>query len=195
GKSTLVSAITGSPLFAKDLLFATLDTRSRRCRLRAAGRASRDVVMTDTVGFVRDMPEHLFAAFRATFEEAGSADLLVQVLDASDPAIDDHIEATDRVLIELGLEDTPRIRVLNKADRALPELLAALARQHDAVAVSAIEPDSLRPLVARILDALARAFPEVEPASGTWVANEGEPKSEADEQAPEDDGGLTAERA
>ncbi|MCC7540645.1 MAG: GTPase HflX [Deltaproteobacteria bacterium] len=185
GKSTLVAALTGADLHREDLLFATLDTRSRRARLRAEGRVARQVVVTDTVGFVRDMPEHLFAAFRATFEEAGTADVLIHVLDASDPSVDDHVEATERVLVELGLEATPRIRVLNKIDRALPPVVAALARQHDAIAVSAIDAGTLGPLVARLLDVLARVapVPALDAASGTWAAAASVDEAEATEGA------------
>lgn len=131
GKSTLLNTMTGSDVLAEDKLFATLDTRSRRLRLPAQANEAandapdasaphaglgREVILVDTVGFIRDLPEDLFAAFRATFEEAADADLLVQVVDASDPARTDHIRTTEQVLDELGLGERPRLVVYNKAD-------------------------------------------------------------------------------
>jgi len=90
GKSTLLNSLTGADVLAEDRLFATLDTRSRRLRFPE----EREVVITDTVGFIRDLPKDLFAAFRATFEEAADADLLLHVVDGSDPARDQHIDTT-----------------------------------------------------------------------------------------------------
>jgi GTP-binding protein HflX len=106
GKSTLLNSLTGASVLAEDKLFATLDTRSRRLRFPE----EREVVITDTVGFIRDLPKDLFAAFRATFEEAADADLLLHVIDASDPARDTQIETTEALLAELGLGHIPRIK-------------------------------------------------------------------------------------
>ncbi|MEO7094093.1 MAG: GTPase HflX, partial [Polyangiales bacterium] len=120
GKSTLMNTLTGSDVLTEDKLFATLDTRSRRLHLPAtaeqmeAGEIGREIILVDTVGFIRDLPEDLFAAFRATFEEAADADLLLHVVDASDPARDEHIRTTEQVLEELGLEGRPRLLVYNK---------------------------------------------------------------------------------
>jgi GTP-binding protein HflX len=113
GKSTLLNTLTESNVVAEDKLFATLDTRSRRLRFPE----EREVVITDTVGFIRDLPKDLFAAFRATFEEVADADLLLHVVDASDPARELHIETTEALLGELGLGEIPRIIVFNKIDR------------------------------------------------------------------------------
>lgn len=113
GKSTLLNALTGSDVIAEDKLFATLDTRSRTTRLPAG----REVIMTDTVGFIRDLPKDLFAAFRATFDETQDADLLLHVIDASDPCRTEHIETTEKLLVDLGLERVPRILVFNKCDK------------------------------------------------------------------------------
>jgi GTP-binding protein HflX len=136
GKSTLLNALTGSDVLAEDKLFATLDTRSRTMRLQSG----RDVIVTDTVGFIRDLPKDLFAAFRATFDETQDADLLLHVIDASDPCRSEHIDTTEKLLVDLGLERVPRILVFNKCDRlAVPHpTLAARG-----VPISAIDPGSL----------------------------------------------------
>jgi GTPase len=146
GKSTLLNALTGSETLAEDKLFATLDTRSRRIRFPR----EREVVITDTVGFIRDLPSDLFAAFRATFEEAEDADLLLHVVDASDPAMSDHMRTTEQLLGELGLATTPTLLVLNKADRLPPGEAARMAVERGAVAISATDRTSLHDLLRRI---------------------------------------------
>lgn len=113
GKSTLLNRLTRSEVFAEDKLFATLDTSSRRLRFPS----EREVVITDTVGFIRDLPKDLKAAFRATLEELEDADLLLHVVDASDPAREAQIGAVEAILGELGLLDRPRLLVYNKVDK------------------------------------------------------------------------------
>src|SRR5262249_2354141 len=103
GKSTLLNALTGSEVLTENKLFATLDPRSRRM-----WHAGRELVVTDTVGFIRDLPKDLFAAFRATFEEASDADLLLQVVDVADPACEEHLRTTEQLLEELELARLPR---------------------------------------------------------------------------------------
>src|SRR6185436_15104628 len=115
GKSTLLNALTGSDVLAEDKLFATLDPTTRRLIV-----GGRQVVATDTVGFIRDLPKDLFAAFRATFEEASDADLLLHVVDASDDSRDEHIATTNTILAELGLDEIPTVVVFNKADLLAP---------------------------------------------------------------------------
>lgn len=146
GKSTLLNALTDSDVLVENKLFATLDTRSRRLRFPQ----EREVVVTDTVGFIRDLPKELFTAFRATFEEAQDADLLLHVIDASDPNVDDHIATTEKLLRELELDRVPRLVVYNKADALEPFEAQEQARLHGGVAVSALERDSLRPLLLRM---------------------------------------------
>jgi len=146
GKSTLLNTLTGSDVLAEDKLFATLDTRTRRAPLPSG----LEVVYTDTVGFIRDLPKDLFAAFRATFEEAEDADLLLQVIDASDPSHDEHYDTTEQLLVDLGLERLPRLVVFNKADQLDPRRAAAIAASRDAVAVSAIHPRTMEPLLRRV---------------------------------------------
>lgn len=150
GKSTLLNALTDAGVLAEDRLFATLDPRARRLTLPGG----RSVVLTDTVGFIRNMPEGLFNAFRATFEEAADADLILEVVDASDPESDEHLETTDAILEQLGLSDRPRLRVFNKIDRLDEEQRQALAESPDGVAVSAIDPKSLDPLLSAVLHRL-----------------------------------------
>jgi GTP-binding protein HflX len=157
GKSTLLNALTNSEVLVENKLFATLDTRSRRLRFPH----EREVVITDTVGFIRDLPKELFAAFRATFEEAQDADLLLHVVDASDPNIDDHIATTEKLLRELSLDGVPRLVVYNKADALEPFEAQEQARAHGGVAVSALERDTLRPLLARMQELLFVARGEV----------------------------------
>ncbi len=151
GKSTLMNALTGSHVLAEDRLFATLDTRSRQLVL-PQGQAT---ILTDTVGFVRNMPPFLFAAFRATFEEAADADLLLEVVDASDPDHPEHRKATADLLDRLGLEHTPRILVLNKIDRVRDADRAYWVEPEAAVAVSATDPCTLKPLLERMSIELA----------------------------------------
>jgi len=146
GKSTLLNALTDSDVLAEDKLFATLDTRSRRLRFPR----EREVVITDTVGFIRDLPKELFAAFRATFEEAQDADLLLHVIDAADPNVDDHIATTEKLLQELHLDRVPRLVVYNKADALEPFEAQERARAQDGVAVSALQQSTLRPLLLRM---------------------------------------------
>ncbi len=152
GKSTLLNKLTGADVLAEDKLFATLDTRTRRARLPSGA----EIVLSDTVGFIRDLPKDLFAAFRATFEEAQDADLLLHVVDASDAGYEEHLRTTEALLEELALHEMPRLVVLNKADRLDPRRAAMLATDHDGVAVSAIDPRTLRPLLHRLDRLLVR---------------------------------------
>ncbi|MFW6050581.1 MAG: GTPase HflX [Myxococcota bacterium] len=155
GKSTLLNALTGSEVMAEDRLFATLDTRTRRTRLPT----SHEAVFTDTVGFIRDLPKDLFAAFRATFEEAEDADLLLHVVDASDSAHAEHIETTERLLAELHLERLPRIVLYNKADRIDPAHARAMAQATGGLPVSALDPSTLGPVLRRVEEVLGLEAP------------------------------------
>jgi GTP-binding protein HflX len=112
GKSTLFNALTGADAYAADQLFATLDPTVRRIELPGGG-----VVLADTVGFVRDLPHELVAAFRSTLSEAREADLLLHVVDAADPLREERIAQVDEVLREIGAGDIPQLRVFNKIDR------------------------------------------------------------------------------
>lgn len=156
GKSTLLNTMTGASVLAEDKLFATLDTRSRTLKVGWAGYGDREVVITDTVGFIRDLPKDLFAAFRATFEEAADADILVHVVDAADDAHDDHIETTTRLLEELDLAEIPRVLVFNKSELLAPIDRAMQQRKHpDAIFVSALDRATTKPLIELIAQMLA----------------------------------------
>ena len=151
GKSTLLNTLTGSEVLAEDKLFATLDTRSRHLKVGWAGYGDREVVITDTVGFIRDLPKDLFSAFRATFEEAADADLLLHVVDASDEAKDEHIDTTNRVLAELGLDEIPTILVFNKADLLAPFARKLLEKKYaDCIVLAASQRETTRPLLVRL---------------------------------------------
>jgi GTP-binding protein HflX len=158
GKSTILNELTGASALSEDKLFATLDPRSRRLVLRTGER----LIVSDTVGLIRDMPKSLFAAFRATFEEAAGAELLVEVVDASDAEHQEHLASTDKVLGELGLVDRPRLRVYNKVDRLTAQEREALAERGEGILTSAIEPNGMETLRERLaaLAANARFAPE-----------------------------------
>jgi GTP-binding protein HflX len=155
GKSTLLNTLTQSEVLAENKLFATLDTRSRRLRFPE----EREVVITDTVGFIRDLPKDLFASFRATFEETADADLLLHVVDASDAAKHMHIATTEKLLAELELDQIPRLLVYNKVDLVSPPEAEALSRQDDdALFISATNRETTRALLDRIAELLAERW-------------------------------------
>ena len=144
GKSTLLNSLTDSTVLAENKLFATLDPTSRRLRFPR----DREVIITDTVGFIRDLPRDLVAAFRATLEELEEADLLLHVVDASDPRHDEQAQAVERVLSTLDVSGKPRLLVYNKADRVSAGA-RTLALRDDGVAVSAVTRDGFPDLIAR----------------------------------------------
>ena len=147
GKSTLLNTLTRSKVLVEDKLFATLDPTSRRLRFPR----EREVVFSDTVGFIRDLPKDLLRAFKATLEELSEADLLLHVLDVSDPDRVDRLRSVDRLIEELGLNNIPRVLLFNKID------LVDRSRDHladlgepDWIPVCALDPKSTRPLLMRI---------------------------------------------
>lgn len=160
GKSTLLNTLTNAGVLAENKLFATLDTRARQLHLPDG----RDIVLTDTVGFIRDMPKDLFTAFRATFEEAADADLLLEVVDASDPEHADHEATTRELLEELDLSGLPRLTVYNKADLLEAGERMALERDTEAVTLSALRKDTTSRLLKRIVELTGGRIPEAEPA-------------------------------
>jgi GTP-binding protein HflX len=158
GKSTLLNTLTSSEVLAEQRMFATLDPTSRRLRLPR----EQEVIINDTVGFIRDLPPDLIAAFRATLEEISDSDVLIHLVDASNPRWQQQIESVERILGDLGHTDLPRIAAFNKADLLSPSDLELLLRQasqngeRETVAVSAIDPATLRPLLERVGEILAR---------------------------------------
>jgi len=166
GKSTLMNRLTGSDVLARDQLFSTLDTRTRQWRLSDWGK----VLLSDTVGFIRDLPHHLIASFKATLEEARQARLLLHVVDASNEAAEQQILAVKQVLKELGCDEKPTLLVLNKVDR-LPDrsYLDVLMTHHPrAVAVSAATRQGLDSLCDAVIESLSSDFAdaEIETAAG-----------------------------
>ncbi len=152
GKSTLMNALTGAGVLAENKLFATLDTRTRKWPFQGGGAA----LLSDTVGFIRNLPHSLVASFKATLEEASQADLLLHVADASSPEVEAQIQAVRDVLEELGLVDHPTILVLNQvdriADRSILDVL--MARHPGAIAISALNGDGLERLEIAVRESL-----------------------------------------
>jgi GTP-binding protein HflX len=160
GKSTLLNALTGADELAEDKLFATLDTRTRRWRLPGWG----PVLLSDTVGFIRDLPHRLIASFKATLEETRQADLLLHVADASSPLVDAQIAAVRSVLEELGVDEKDTLLVLNKLD-ALPDAAARerlLARYPHAIGIAARTGTGLPQLARAVSDCLGRGFRDID---------------------------------
>lgn len=163
GKSTLLNVLTKSQVSAEDRLFETLDTTSRRLRFPR----EREVIVTDTVGFIRDLPQELVGAFRTTLEELREADLLVHVVDASAADVDVQISAVVEILEDLNLDMIPRALVFNKCDRISQAEAELLCRRYHAIGVSALHPDTLHPL----LDHLERQLAVILPIDHTTSAN------------------------
>ena len=166
GKSTLLNRLTQSDVIAEDKLFATLDPTSRRFRFPM----EREILVTDTVGFIQDLPKTLVQAFRATLEELQGADVLVHVLDGADPSVEHHKEAVDRVLQDLELDDRPILLAWNKADAAPPGRIDELRRAHGGVAISATTGTGMTELLGHMERAIFRKRsptpPQLAEASG-----------------------------
>ncbi|MBI3467092.1 MAG: GTPase HflX [Planctomycetes bacterium] len=156
GKSTLLNKLTGSNVLAENKLFATLDTRTRRWQLPGWG----PVLLSDTVGFIRDLPHHLIASFKATLEEARQANLLLHVADASSRSVFEQISAVYRVLEELGIQEKGTVLVLNKVDALSnrARLDALLDRYPHAIPISARSGQGLNQLAQAVSAALSRGF-------------------------------------
>ncbi len=143
GKSTLLNALTRSEVFTEDLLFATLDTSTRRLRFPQ----EREVIITDTVGFIRHLPKSLLGAFKATLEELVDAHFLLHVVDVSNPRFEEQIRAVERILQELSLDHIPQLLVFNKIDLIPAEEVAPLCRRFEAIAVSARQRETFADLL------------------------------------------------
>jgi GTP-binding protein HflX len=191
GKSTLFNRLSGSGVLAADLLFATLDPTMRRIALPDG----REVILSDTVGFISDLPTELVAAFRATLEEVMEADLLLHVRDASHPETEGQKADVEAVLESLGLAEMlgeRMIEVLNKIDRIEPEareaLLEQAKRRHPAVAISAVGGEGCDRLIAMIESRLRNSrftltyrLPHDQGAAGAWLYEHGEVQDRRDE--------------
>jgi GTP-binding protein HflX len=158
GKSTLLNALTSSHVLAEQRMFATLDPTSRRLRLPR----DQEVIINDTVGFIRDLPPDLIAAFRATLEEISESDLLLHLVDASHDRWQQQLESVERILGDLEYGKLPRLVVFNKADLVDDETLASMLRiashgdQRECIAVSALRPQTLAPMLEKAGAMLAR---------------------------------------
>ncbi len=160
GKSTLMNAVTGSDVLVADQLFATLDTRTRRWNIPHCG----DVLLSDTVGFIRDLPHNLVASFKSTLEEVRNADLLLHVVDGTHAAAEQHIETVNRVLGEIGVDGSQAVLVFNKIDAIHDRSIYDVLRlaHPDAVCVSASQRTGLEELAARVAERLGEGYLEAE---------------------------------
>ncbi|PYP84141.1 MAG: GTPase HflX [Blastocatellia bacterium AA13] len=178
GKSTLLNALTRSNVNAENKLFATLDPTSRRLRLPR----DREVVINDTVGFIRDLPPDLIAAFRATLEEIESSDLLIHLVDGSSPQVESHISVVEGILDRLELGGLRRLLVFNKRDLLSADEIASFERTRGAVVISARDSSTLKALIDRVSDllehpALPPQMPAVESAMVDTSDNQVESKT------------------
>ncbi|MFO7760339.1 MAG: GTPase HflX [Thermodesulfobacteriota bacterium] len=162
GKSTLLNSLTRSAITAEDKLFATLDPTSRRLRLSVPSRtancgedmlwqgkplkkpsaADMEVIITDTVGFIRNLPEELLKSFKATLEELHEADLIIHVIDISNPRFAEQVKIVDNFLAALGLDTIPSLRLLNKIDLVDPEHAEIIVKNYQGIPISAVDPDT-----------------------------------------------------
>lgn len=160
GKSTLMNALTGADVYVADKLFATLDTRTRRWKIPHWG----EVLLSDTVGFIRNLPHHLVASFRSTLQEARMAELLLHVVDASHPEAERQVETVFEVLSDIGVDRGKVLLVLNKIDRlenrAPYDVLRA--KYADALGVSAVTGEGIDRLGRRVAELLGDGFREAE---------------------------------
>jgi len=146
GKSTLLNALTKSSVFVEDKMFATLDTSSRRLKFPE----EKEIIITDTVGFIRDLPKDLIAAFKSTLEELEDASLLIHLVDISNPYFENHIDSVNSILKELNLDIKPMIIVFNKIDKVSSEEVKQICKRYDGIGISAINKETLIPLIDEI---------------------------------------------
>ncbi|MDQ7784035.1 MAG: GTPase HflX [Desulfomonilaceae bacterium] len=153
GKSTLLNALTKSSVLTEDRLFATLDPTSRRLRFPR----ETEVIITDTVGFLQDLPEQLVAAFSATLDELADADLLLHVIDCANPAFETQMAAVEKLLEQLDFQDIPCLRVFNKTDLVAPDIVDNICGRFGGIGVSALDSKTFPPLIAKMEDEILRA--------------------------------------
>jgi len=146
GKSTLLNALTTSTVTAEDRMFATLDPTSRRLRLPR----DQEVIINDTVGFIRDLPPDLITAFRATLEEMEGSDILIHLVDARSAQLESHIASVEKILSDLNLSGIPRLLVFNKSDLLNEDEISNLKQAFAAVMISALDSKTLVPMIERM---------------------------------------------
>lgn len=150
GKSTLLNTLTQSKVLAEDKLFATLDPFSKMLRFPQ----DKEIILTDTVGFIRDLPPELLQSFEATLEEVYDADLLIHLIDISNQSFEDHIEVVDDLLTKLQMNNIPQIKVFNKIEEVDSDFAERTARKHSGFPVTAMQKRTLAPLIEYIQDRL-----------------------------------------
>jgi len=155
GKTTLFNLLTQSQSHVEDKLFATLDPATRRWRFPG----NHEVVITDTVGLIKNLPKDLIVAFRPTFDELQESDLLIHLVDISNPFFEAHIQDAEKILSELGLDHIPRLLVFNKEDRLDPETVEAVCRRYATFSISGHRPESLKGLLVAIEQRLWKGTP------------------------------------
>ncbi|MCD6292412.1 MAG: GTPase HflX, partial [Deltaproteobacteria bacterium] len=155
GKSTLLNTLTKSQVFTEDLPFATLDPTTRRLRLPR----EQEIIITDTVGFIRNLPKDLLDAFRTTLEELAEADLLLHVVDSSSKDLEEQVETVNQLLQELGLNQIPTLVIANKTDLVSSETTQWLKKRYQAIAISARRAKSMSSLLDEIVKALNKSSP------------------------------------
>jgi len=154
GKSTLLNNLTKSDILVEDKLFATLDPTSRRLRFPR----ETEVIITDTVGFLQDLPEALVAAFSATLDELYDADMLLHVIDCSNPAFETQMLAVEKLLEKLELGRLPLLRVFNKQDLVAPDMVENICDSYQGTAVSAFDSKTFAPLIRKMEDEIIHSF-------------------------------------
>ena len=165
GKSTLLNTLTSSAVLAEKRMFATLDPTTRRLRLPR----DREVIINDTVGFIRDLPPDLLSAFRSTLEEIAGSCLLIHLVDAANPRWEQQVASVEAILTELEFNEIPRLLVFNKTDLLDPPTIGAMVRQvslrdeDEALAISSLDPRTLQPLLRSIDAALSGSQPQIHP--------------------------------
>jgi GTP-binding protein HflX len=146
GKSTLFNLLTKSHFLVEDTLFSTLDTATRRLRFPSSTETHPripEVLLTDTVGLIKDLPKDLMGAFRPTFDELRDSHLLVHLIDMSNPSFPEHIEAVDQVLDQLGLDHIPVLKIFNKEDKVNPREAEIICQKYEGVSISSLKPETL----------------------------------------------------
>ncbi len=153
GKSTLFNLLTKSQFLVGNRLFSTLDPATRRFKLtqnQVGVRSESELIITDTVGFIKDLPKDLMGAFRPTFDELSESDILIHLIDISHPHFNEQIEAVEKILFELELDHLPRLRVFNKEDKVSQEERSAICQKYGGISISALHPETLKHLMVAI---------------------------------------------
>ncbi|MBI5749764.1 MAG: GTPase HflX [Nitrospinae bacterium] len=154
GKSTLLNALTESHVLVEDKLFATLDPTSRRLRFPMVRQSHQEAIISDTVGFISNLPSDLLDSFRSTLEELRDADLLIHIVDISNPAFEEQMRTVEGILLELKLSEIPRLLVFNKSDMVDKETVENFCHRYNAIAISALKMDNIEGLLERVEELL-----------------------------------------